>query len=131
MPQGLGGGIGQLLAAMDKPGAFTSTGSTKTSAGSPSMLSDLVQLGVLGAMLGNVLGGGRTDSTGLSGLSNLGSAVKGLPTWLENWWNSNNNDPGWSTQIAAATGYPVLGSGDQVGMTLDPSVLEDTGDFTY
>ena len=68
VPSGLGDGSAAVLQAMNQPGAFTTTatGSKTEQGGTPSILSDLTQLGLLGALVAKSglldgLGGGIGD----------------------------------------------------------------------
>lgn len=51
IPGGLGDGAGAILEAMNQPGAFTSTKSFTGRGITPSMFSDIAQLGLLGAQI--------------------------------------------------------------------------------
>jgi len=85
VPSGLGDGSAAVLQAMGQPGAFTttSTGSKTEQGGAPSMMSDITQLAMLGALaaksgvLDGLIGGGKSVWDMLSGKYGDTGAVSG------------------------------------------------------
>ncbi len=77
MPSGMGAGMGDVLAAMSQPGAFSSSTTSNTSGHgpTPSMANDMGQmvgLGVLGLQLFNMLKGKFGDTGAVQGATTPG-----------------------------------------------------------
>ncbi len=111
LPAGSGAGIQDLLLAMQQPNAFTSTSKTSgTQQGAtPSVVSDLSQLAVLGMLVNKALG-----DEGQGGFGKIWDLIK-------------NNLPGASTDAAIGSGseLPGVGTGDISGVNFTPDTSFD------
>lgn len=136
LPPGMGAGIGDLLMAMSQPGAFTSTKTATGRGVTPSMFSDLAQLGILGATLYNSKLG-QDAIGGILGMIGGAQGINGVNTALGDF----SADEAAASQDSALADYffnadPTSGGANSYGVNvsdqgsgadIDPYVLSLLG----
>lgn len=96
LPAGLSGGLSTVLEAMNKPGGFTSRGSTKTTPAGPSGVQDIASTILLGLMLKNAIGGSSGGTSG-GGLSDLWNRYFGSGSGVDPAMQVGQTNIDWST----------------------------------